>query len=77
MGKLDFGIEWKKFFYVVVAFVMPPAAVIMCDGFKLSLLVNCFFCCCIWIPGMLHAMYIVGKTKFQEPDYDSEPENKV
>ena len=59
-------IDSRKWLPIAVACFCPPAAVYMCDGAGKSLLVNIFFCCCIWFPGVLHAMHIIGKTRFRE-----------
>lgn len=55
----------NKWIPIVVSCFVPPLAVYMCDGFGKSLAVNIFFCCCIWFPGVLHALHIVGKTRFK------------
>lgn len=56
----------NKWIPIAVSLICPPLAVFMCDGFGKSLGVNIFFCCCIWFPGVLHGLHIVGKTRFKE-----------
>lgn len=56
----------NKWVPIAVSLICPPLAVFMCDGFGKSFFVNVFFCCCIWFPGVLHALHIVGKTRFKE-----------
>lgn len=58
--------EVNKWLLIAIACFCPPLSVFLCDGAGKSLLVNIFFCCCIWFPGFLHAMHIIGKTKFQD-----------
>lgn len=63
----------NKWVPIAVCCIVPPLAVYMCEGFGMSFLVNCGFCCCIWFPGVLHALHIVGKNRFKgEEDFEDE-----
>jgi uncharacterized membrane protein YqaE (UPF0057 family) len=44
----------------VLAFLFPPIAVLMC-GRPLAFLVNLILCLCFWVPGVIHAFYIVNQ----------------
>jgi uncharacterized membrane protein YqaE (UPF0057 family) len=44
----------------VLAFLFPPIAVLMC-GRPLAFLVNLILCLAFWVPGVIHAFYIVNQ----------------
>lgn len=43
----------------VLAFLLPPIAVLMC-GKPLQCIFNIILCCIFWVPGVIHAFYIVN-----------------
>jgi uncharacterized membrane protein YqaE (UPF0057 family) len=43
---------------LLVGFV-PPISVLMRKGVSLSLLLNCFLCLFLWVPGVVHAVWVV------------------
>ena len=43
---------------ILLAIFLPPVAVILC-GRPLAAVLNFFLCILFWIPGMIHAIYIV------------------
>lgn len=43
----------------VLAFLLPPIAVLMC-GKPLQALFNIILCCVFWVPGIIHAFYVVN-----------------
>jgi len=43
----------------VLAFLVPPVAVLMC-GKPFQFLLNIILCCIFWIPGIIHAFYVVN-----------------
>lgn len=43
----------------VLAFLLPPVAVLMC-GKPFQFLLNIILCCIFWIPGIIHAFYVVN-----------------
>ena len=63
----------NKWALIGITCFCPPLAVYLCEGAKISVLVNVFFCCCIWFPGVLHALHIIGKTRFKD-EYTDESE---
>ena len=49
----------STFLALVLAGVLPPVSVLIRVGFGLSFLVNCVCCLFFWIPGVLHAVWVV------------------
>lgn len=43
----------------VLAFLFPPVAVLMC-GKPFQFILNIILCCIFWIPGIIHAFYVVN-----------------
>jgi uncharacterized membrane protein YqaE (UPF0057 family) len=43
----------------LLAILLPPVAVLMC-GKPVQALLNLVLTCCFWIPGMIHALLVVG-----------------
>ena len=42
----------------VIAIFLPPLAVFLC-GKPLQTIVNIVLCMCFWIPGVIHALFVV------------------
>lgn len=53
----------SKFLLYILALIFPPIAVYSLEGANKTFWVNLFLCCCIWFPGILHALYIVNKSE--------------
>lgn len=45
----------------VLAIFLPPVAVFLC-GKPVQALLNILLTLCFWVPGVLHAMYVVMRT---------------
>ncbi len=43
---------------IILAIFLPPVAVLLC-GKPLSALLNLVLCMLFWIPGVIHAIYVV------------------
>jgi uncharacterized membrane protein YqaE (UPF0057 family) len=43
----------------LLAIFLPPVAILLC-GKPFQALVNIPLCLCFWIPGMLHALFVVN-----------------
>lgn len=43
----------------VLAFLLPPVAVLMC-GKPLQFVINIILCLFLWVPGVIHAFYVVN-----------------
>lgn len=52
-----------KIIAYIIAIIFPPLAVLMARGFGMDLLINVVLCIFGYIPGMLHAAYIVSKSE--------------
>lgn len=46
---------------LILALLLPPLAVFLETGCGMDLLINVILCCFAWFPGMIHAVYIVGR----------------
>ena len=46
---------------VVLALFLPPLAVLIETGFSKQLLINIVLCILGFIPGMIHAVYVIAK----------------
>lgn len=42
----------------VIAIFLPPLAVFLC-GKPLQTIVNIVLCLCLWVPGVIHALFVV------------------
>ncbi|MBN1473399.1 MAG: YqaE/Pmp3 family membrane protein [Syntrophaceae bacterium] len=45
----------------ILAIVLPPLAVYLVKGAKRDFVINIVLCLFIWIPGIVHALWIVTK----------------
>ena len=49
----------NKVLLVVLAFLLPPAAVALRDGIGTSFVINLILTLFMWIPGVIHALLVV------------------
>jgi uncharacterized membrane protein YqaE (UPF0057 family) len=49
----------SDFMALVVGFFLPPVGVLMRKGFGLAFFLNLVLCLLFWIPGQLHAAWVV------------------
>ena len=49
----------NKILLVVLAFLLPPAAVALRDGIGTSFVINLILTLFMWIPGVIHALMVV------------------
>lgn len=47
---------------VIIAILLPPVAVLIKSGFGLAFILNLVLCLLFYIPGLIHALYVVLKT---------------
>ena len=48
----------------ILAVFLPPVAVLLCGRLRpFHLILNLLLCLCFWIPGVLHACYVVCTTE--------------
>ncbi|GGI87279.1 Pmp3 family protein [Shewanella hanedai] len=53
--------DTNKLLLVVIAILLPPVAVFLKSGVGKDLLINIILCLLFFIPGLLHALWIVTK----------------
>lgn len=46
---------------IILAIIIPPIAVILKKGVGIDLLINIILCILFYIPGIIHALWIVTK----------------
>lgn len=51
--------ETNKLLLVIIAILLPPLAVGLKEGVGGQLILNIVLCLLFWLPGLLHALYIV------------------
>jgi len=49
----------------LLALLVPPLAVLVC-GKPAQALLNCMLCFCLWIPAVVHALFVVSSTVSNE-----------
>lgn len=47
---------------MILAFFVPPLAVFLCVGLGGAFWVNLVLSFFFWLPGVLHAFYVIGRT---------------
>lgn len=57
--------KWKQtcmdFLRIIIAILLPPLGVFLKVGFAGAFWLNVLLTFCFWIPGMVHAVYIIAK----------------
>ncbi|GJE74846.1 hypothetical protein BGCPKDLD_1419 [Methylorubrum suomiense] len=48
---------------ILIAFFLPPISVLMTNGFGLQFLFNVLLCLLFYIPGSLHALYLLLRDR--------------
>ncbi|NRB22818.1 YqaE/Pmp3 family membrane protein [Shewanella sp.] len=51
----------NKLLLIVIAILLPPVAVFLKSGMGKDLLINIILCILFYIPGILHALWVVTK----------------
>jgi uncharacterized membrane protein YqaE (UPF0057 family) len=51
----------KKVLLIVLAILLPPLAVLAKSGVGKDLLINIVCCVFFWLPGIIHALWVVTK----------------
>ncbi len=49
-------------FFAIICAILPPAVVAIRRGFRTDFWLNLVLTLLLWLPGALHALYIVFKT---------------
>lgn len=50
----------NKLLLIVLAFLLPPAAVAIKDGIGTSFVINLILTLILWLPGVIHALLVVA-----------------
>jgi len=48
----------KDILMAILAILLPPLAVFLLKGCGKDLLINVILCCFVWIPGIIHALWV-------------------
>ena len=51
----------NKIVLIIIAILLPPLAVVLKKGVGKDLLINIVLCLCFWIPGIVHALWLLLK----------------
>jgi uncharacterized membrane protein YqaE (UPF0057 family) len=51
----------NKLLLIILAIFLPPVAVILNNGFGKDLLINIVLCLFFYVPGIIHALWLVTK----------------
>ena len=55
-------LETNKLLMVIIAILLPPVAVGIKKGIGLALVINIILTFCLWLPGFIHALWVVLKS---------------
>jgi uncharacterized membrane protein YqaE (UPF0057 family) len=55
------SIASNKLLLIIIAILLPPLAVFLKKGVGKDLIINIVLCLLIWIPGLVHALWVVTK----------------
>ena len=51
----------NKLILIILAILLPPLAVFLKSGVGKDFLINVILCVLMWLPGMVHALWLVTK----------------
>lgn len=51
----------NKILLIILSLLIPPLAVFLVSGFNKTLLINVVLCFIFFIPGVIHALYVVTR----------------
>ncbi|UTW44301.1 YqaE/Pmp3 family membrane protein [bacterium SCSIO 12696] len=51
----------NKLVLIIIAILLPPLAVFLKNGAGKDLIINIVLCFLFWIPGLVHALWVVTK----------------
>ncbi|QYJ86286.1 YqaE/Pmp3 family membrane protein [Shewanella mesophila] len=54
--------DTNKLLLVIIAILLPPVAVFLKSGVGKDLLINIILCLLFFVPGLLHALWVVTKS---------------
>ncbi|GIU21370.1 MULTISPECIES: YqaE/Pmp3 family membrane protein [unclassified Shewanella] len=53
--------DTNKLLLIIIAILLPPVAVFLKSGVGKDLLINIILCLLFFVPGLLHALWVVTK----------------
>ncbi len=53
--------DTNKLLLVIIAILLPPVGVFLKEGAGKQLLINIILCLFFWLPGVLHAIWVITK----------------
>ncbi|MBY6187514.1 YqaE/Pmp3 family membrane protein [Marinobacter hydrocarbonoclasticus] len=53
--------DMNKLILVILAILLPPVAVFLHRGMGKDLVLNILLCLFFWLPGVLHALYVITR----------------
>lgn len=51
----------NKLLLIILAIILPPIAVLLKKGVGMDLLINIILCLLFFLPGLIHALWVVTK----------------
>lgn len=51
----------NKLLHIIIALLLPPVAVFLKSGVGKDLLINIILCIFFYVPGILHALWLITK----------------
>lgn len=51
----------SKLLHIILAILLPPIAIFLKKGAGKELIINILLCLCFFLPGVIHALWIVTK----------------
>lgn len=51
----------SKVLLIILAILFPPLAVFLKSGLGKDLIINIILCLLFWLPGLIHALWVVTK----------------
>jgi uncharacterized membrane protein YqaE (UPF0057 family) len=51
----------NKLVHIIIALLLPPVAVFLKSGIGKDLIINIVLCCFFYVPGILHAIWLITK----------------
>ena len=55
---------------IILALILPPIAVLVDRGLGKQLLLNIILTLFGYLPGIIHAVYLIGRTRREGPDME-------
>jgi len=47
--------------YIILAILLPPVAIFLKKGIGKDLIINIILCLFFWLPGIIHALWVIIK----------------